>query len=120
MLSRRITALLIGLLTIHLSFLGVDLACADHGLSGPPAHSAAAMATHHATSDEAAVAETESCEIPAQQDCCRAMASCALSVEIDTSAPASDAPFARGSVAATAMRLPLSQTSPPEPPPPRA
>jgi hypothetical protein len=119
MLSRRIAALLIGLLSIHLNFVGVDFTCAGHGSSGSPSHDAA-MPTHHAASHGAAATESESCEIPARQDCCRAMASCAINVEIDTSAPAREVPFARGAVAAATMRLPLSQTSPPEPPPPRA
>ena len=116
MSSRRLAALLIGLLSLPLNFVGVDFTCADHG---QPA-TAAAMPVHHGGGHDASTADAEPCEVPTQPDCCRAMMSCAVSVEIDTSAPSRGVPFARESIATGATRLPLSQTSPPDPPPPRA
>lgn len=120
MLSRRIAALLIGLLSLHLNFVGVDFACADHASGRATAHSVPAAA-HHVTDAHATPAtDAESCEIPTQPDCCRAMASCAVNVALDEDAGSSSMPVARDALTGASSHAPRSLVTPPEPPPPRA
>lgn len=121
MRARRFAAFLIGILSIHLNLVGVDLACADHARRDVATHDAATMQHHAApTSNEAAVADAEPCEIPAQPDCCRAMTSCAVTVVLDVESRSAAVASNRERVVPAAVGLLLSHTTPPDPPPPKA
>ena len=120
MLVRRFAALLIGLLSIHLNFVGVDLTCADHARRDVSNHDAAAMQHHAMPTDDASVADAEPCEIPSQPDCCSAMTSCAVSVALDADTQTDGIASMRERIAPRVAELLLSHLTPPDPPPPKA
>jgi hypothetical protein len=118
---RRLSGFLLAGFMLHLNVERADLACAlhsDHVTPAPAAHAHGAAhdamnAAHHG------VAESESCQTPAQPDCCQALASCSLVLGID------DAPMRVGStqlhsaVRASVESAPLSRLIAPDPPPPK-
>jgi hypothetical protein len=120
MLARRLAGFLIALLSLHLNFVGLDVACADHHQSRVARESMASMQHHESAADGAAVADQEPCEIPTQPDCCRAMTSCTVSVALDASGGASKVASHHAIVVPPSMRVPRSQTAAPDPPPPKA
>jgi hypothetical protein len=122
MTARRLTGLLVGFLMLHLSIVGADLSCAQHGDRG-------AIQRHHASGTHAhmlvaahaeAGATHQPCDVPAQPDCCRAMTSCAItaasaaSVRLDAFPPAHDV------IRPALMRVLRSPITSPDPPPPKA
>ena len=119
-LGRRFAALLIGILSIHLNVVGVDLTCADHARRDVSNHDAAAMQHHAMPTDDASVADAEPCDTPTQPDCCRAMTSCAVTVALEVDTHADGIASSRERIAPSAAELLLSHASPPDPPPPKA
>ena len=124
MLARRLTGVLAGLLTLHLTFVGADVACAQHGIVG-------AVETHqHATENrdhmvavlhgDGVGASDQPCDTPTQPECCRAMTSCAVNATSERSLRLPQRPPVRGVIAPAVMRAPLSQITSPDPPPPKA
>jgi hypothetical protein len=125
MTSRGVLGLLTALLMFHLTLVGSDVVCAEHGTAG--AHQAAAHGGDHeheamtaASANTNDVADHKPCEVPTRPQCCEAFASCSVSL-VATATPQRivTGDFARGILAAAAHRL-ASQAVAPEPPPPRA
>jgi hypothetical protein len=123
MLARRLSGLITGLLMLHLTFVGADLACAEHGDRAPQGHAPATA--HHerhvvAAHVEASVTPDQPCETPTQTECCRAMTSCAVNAAFERGAPLESVPPVRSAIEPAALRAPLSQITSPDPPPPKA
>ena len=108
---------------LHLTFVGADLTCAQHGDRPATSHEhAVAHHEHHiaAAHVETVAAADQPCETPTQPECCHAMTSCGISAAFAGGARASWVPPVRQAIEATVMRLPLSQITSPDPPPPKA
>jgi hypothetical protein len=130
MVPRRLSRIVVALLTLHLTFVGADGACAEHGDRGERLQShahARGMTGGHDHRAVAAVAEAASdaaadqpCETPTQPACCRAMTSCTVTAVSMDAAFASPVPPVRASIASPALTIPLSPVTAPEPPPPKA
>jgi hypothetical protein len=123
MLVRRLSGLLTGLLMLHLSFVGWDLACAQHGDRPASAHNN--MLGHHghhvaAARVESATASDQPCETPTQPACCHAMTSCAINAAFERGTRLASVPPARNVIELAVIRVPLSQITSPDPPPPKA
>jgi hypothetical protein len=118
---RRIASLVTALLTLHLTLVGGDLACARHSAGSAVAEShAMPMASHHEMSTSGAgVSEPgETCPTPSTPVCCRAMTSCGQ--------PMNAARTFGGELSSNSnehgrrpVLPPLSRSTAPEPPPPR-
>ena len=120
----RAAAVVLSLSMLHLNAVRADAACASH----PEAERAAppAATDHHAHHGDASQApasdasDSEDCEAPVARDCCVAVASCGVALEIQLS----DVPAVVGP--ASRLLLPAGLETPsgvdlaPEPPPPRA
>jgi hypothetical protein len=121
-MRRALALLLVGPL-LHLNVVRADTACATH-----PAEAAAAPArepgsdaqAHHQHGAPAPATDEESCEVPAQVECCQALASCGPTLGGDPASADHGLTTDRHGVPATQRTLPLSATAAPEPPPPRA
>ena len=118
------SGILTGLLMLHLTFVGADLTCAQHG--DRPAGSHEHPLAHHEHHVAAAHAETvaaadQPCETPTQPECCHAMTSCAISAAFADGARASSVPPVRQAIRGVRWcACPLSQITSPDPPPPKA
>jgi hypothetical protein len=123
MLARLLSGLITGLLMLHLTFVGADLACAEHGDRAPQGHAPATA--HHerhvvAAHVEASVTPDQPCETPTQTECCRAMTSCAVNAAFERGAPLASVAPVRSAIEPAVLRAPPSQITSPDPPPPKA
>jgi hypothetical protein len=105
----------------HLTLVGPDDVCAEHGRG---AHSAQ-MPGHHAAGDAAidrmSHGESDrSCQTPSSAHCCEAVTSCAVTLAVAERAIAPATPAGRGGVPAAVTSALLSRSLAPEPPPPKA
>jgi hypothetical protein len=130
MFLRRLSGFLVALLMLHLTFVGADGACAEHGDRGERqqghahAHATPGGHGHHDVSLGAEAvgdaATDQPCETPTQPGCCRAMSSCAVNAAFMERAFASPRPPVRASIESAALTIPLSRVTAPDPPPPKA
>ena len=123
MLVRRISGMITALLMLHLTFVGADLACAEHGDRSADEHRG--MMAHHehhttAAHTEGVTATDQPCETPTQPQCCHAMTSCAVGAALERGMGPDSVPPIRDVIESAIMRLPLSQVTSPDPPPPKA
>jgi hypothetical protein len=120
---RRITAVLTGLLLVHLTLVGADLTCAKH--AEDTAHGSQSRASPHA--DHHAPAPPDgpltgdtSCGVPTLPACCQALASCSVSIAEERTADSGDLWHLTAGVLSGAEDTPTSWTLEPDPPPPKA
>jgi hypothetical protein len=104
-----------------------DAACATH-MSDAHAHGASmsmgsgsmgggSMGSMH--EHRGAVQEPQApCDTPVQPNCCQALASCATVFAVGRASAAAHRPE-RAGIAATQLRIPLSELIAPDPPPPK-
>lgn len=132
MLRRRIVAFITGLLVLHLSVVGADLACAqhaqhagDHGGVGPSVdgmHVMNAVTSGNASMDDRSTATGASdmpCKTPVSSDCCRAMTSCGVGY-IAARGTATRVAAVAAVITPASERKPGRTLGAPEPPPPKA
>ena len=127
---RRGCGILLSLLMLHLTVVAADVPCARHnhgdssGFDHQPAdHHAgmrAAMEPVAASAASVAALPDAPCETPAQPQCCRAMASCAVNVGVTGDGPVAGPTPTRAVIRPALMRLPSSNVAAPDPPPPKA
>jgi hypothetical protein len=111
---RRLIALLLAVAMLHLNVERADAACALHHDAPAAGHEG----MQHGA--EAPVDETP-CETPASPDCCAALASCAPVLGLDASSVTiSSAAIVPMTIVAAVIERPLSRSTAPEPPPPKA
>jgi hypothetical protein len=127
MLARRLAAVFMAFLMLHLSVVSSDAACATH-MSDAHAHVASmsmgsgsmgggSMGSMH--EHRGAVQEPQApCDTPVQPNCCQALASCATVFAVGRASAAAHRPE-RAGIAATQLRIPLSELIAPDPPPPK-
>ena len=121
MLTRRLTGLLVAILMLHLTLVGADFSCAQHGDRGTVSHHQATRS--HAGMTAAAVeasATEQPCQTPTQPECCRAMTSCAINATLGVPGDTQDRPVVREAIVSALMRIPRSPITAPDPPPPKA
>lgn len=123
MVARCLSGILTGLLMLHLTFVGADLTCAQHG--NRPARTREHAMGHHdrhiaAAHGETVAAADQPCETPTQPECCHAMTSCAISAAFQGGVHPGSIPPVRQAIEPAVMRVPLSQITSPDPPPPKA
>jgi len=121
---RRVTAIAVWVLLLHLNLVASDLVCSTHHESAngatPSAMQHQVGVTHASQISDVPETGKAPCKVPARTDCCRAMISCAVSVGVAT-ATAQDAPSPRHSAVADApTQRPTSRTRAPDTPPPKA
>jgi hypothetical protein len=123
MAARRVAGIAVALLMMHLTFVGADFACAQHGTTSAVGHEHA-MAHHQAHAIAVHVEDAGSgqppCEIPSQPQCCQALTSCTIAAALDGDSRSTSVPFAHVGIASALMRAPLSRIVAPDPPPPKA
>jgi hypothetical protein len=121
-IARSAVAAALSLALLHLNLARADAACGSH----PAADSAPATVTatvdhhaHHEATVPAPASDDEECDAPQTRDCCAAVASCAIALDVDTreSAVVSDA--TTGAIAPRLVTAPIRVRNAPEPPPPR-
>ncbi|MEP6831756.1 MAG: hypothetical protein ABJB74_00120 [Gemmatimonas sp.] len=140
---RRLTGVVLTLLTLHLNLLGADTACAKHGpangdvtqhtmvmpvTAASHMHGASHEVTHHSmhTTETAAsdvsnmTSEAPPCGLPVQPNCCKALASCSIVFSAGSELDVASIFTAPESIAPSAMTAPPSERAAPEPPPPKA
>jgi hypothetical protein len=80
-----------------------------------------APAGDHEGMDHGAGATTEEtpCDTPLSE-CCRALVSCAPILSFSEARPVADLPIVHVTIAAAVIERPLSRSTAPEPPPPKA
>ena len=120
MYLRRIAALIVAALMMHLNVAAADAACASHDTMvhqahGAPASSMAGMALDAAV--HAAPVEAP-CTTPTQAECCRALAACSLVFARSSGAFAHVAIARMAAMSAMAIAPPGWLVAP-DPPPPR-
>jgi hypothetical protein len=121
MAARRVLGLLTAFLMLHLTLVGADWRCAEHGdqnVAGP-----AAVSSQHASmvaGNSESAATDQPCQTPAQPECCRAMTSCAVNAALRADADVRQVPPTRSVIESALVRTPLSPTASPDPPPPKA
>jgi hypothetical protein len=127
MLARRLAAVFMAFLMLHLSVVSSDAACATH-MSDAHAHGASmsmgsgsmgggSMGSMH--EHRGAVQEPQApCDTPVQPNCCQALASCATVFAVGRASAAAHRPE-RAGIAATQLPIPLSELIAPDPPPPK-
>ena len=110
---RRLAALLLATAVFHLSVARADAACAM------PQHDA--PAADHEGMDHGAGPTTEetSCETPLSE-CCQALVSCAPTLSFSEARLVTDLPTVHMTVVSAVIERPLSRSTAPEPPPPKA
>ena len=122
MFARRLTGALIAMLMLHLTFLGADTTCAEHGSHPANAHQHGSSHGNHVVAPSHTTVNTTNtpCETPTQPECCRAMTSCAVNAASEGTARVAQLPPVHSVIEAAVMRLPRSQVTSPDPPPPKA
>jgi predicted NBD/HSP70 family sugar kinase len=110
---------------LHLNVERADLVCATHH-ERPEAAPAQPEHPHgghhnapHAAGDHAA-SSAESCETPAQPDCCQALVSCSTLLGLDDAGSLSAPAEPHDVTVAALQNRPASRNTAPEPPPPKA
>jgi len=80
-----------------------------------------APAADHEGMDHGAGATTEetSCETPLSE-CCQALVSCAPLLSVSEARPVEDLPIVHATVVSAVIERPVSRSTAPEPPPPKA
>ena len=120
---RRLTCILSGLVLFHLTLVGPDVTCAQHGETG--AHETAPNVSAHVEhgaplpTDAAGHDETD-CEVPSLPACCQALASCGVSIAEAGPAQSRDLSHLAAGVLSGVEGTPASWTVEPDPPPPKA
>lgn len=118
MIARRIAALFVMLLMAHLDIARAYAACARE-----TTHAAdhTKMSHDHASMSSAQMPPApNSSSVPSQAECCRAMASCVMSLALSGDTAMSDLSLERSSIVPSVLGTPASLVFAPEPPPPRA
>ena len=111
---RRLVAPLLAFAMLHLNVARVDATCAMHD------HDAASTSHAGMQHDAGAPAEETACETPASPECCLALASCAPTLGADEESTSVTAAIVHMTIAAAVTERPLSRSTAPEPPPPKA
>ena len=122
---RRLTCILSSLFLLHLTLVGPDLTCGQHGAPGGTHASTPDVSAHaehhHASLPADAVAHDETaCKVPSLPACCQALASCALSIAESGPAESHDLSNLTAGVLSGADGTPTSWTVELDPPPPKA
>jgi hypothetical protein len=131
---RRIVALALSAVMLHLNVERADVACATHvdgAANTEQTHHSVqshhATSAHHTTSahhapaaEHAISADHQQCQIPAQPDCCLALVSCSIVTDMGTESGNSREALFGSRAVAFAQSAPTSRNTAPEPPPPRA
>jgi hypothetical protein len=118
---RRLTAVATWVLLLHINLIASDLVCGQHHeISAAPA----AVTQHHAPvgarTSSVMDGDNEACQVPARADCCRAMASCTVSLALGPSQVDAAPSIMHGAAATVSHDAPLSVAFAPDPPPPKA
>jgi hypothetical protein len=120
-MGKRLAAVVLALSLLRVNALRADVACARHDVANAPvaAHDTASEHRHHGSYATQEPSPDQECETPVQAECCQALASC--SVFLDLGGTALD----QGDQVAEAVpvkltEMPRSRVAAPEPPPPRA
>jgi hypothetical protein len=117
---KRIAALLLAIPLLQLNALRAEIACGRHDAAnhtevvaheGAHANHAPQQGTH---------TQEESSDVPAQSECCQALASCSLAFGMDAVASSTATPKGRDTLIVALTDIPLSRIAPPDPPPPKA
>jgi hypothetical protein len=122
MMVRRLSGFLLAGFILHLNVERADLACAAHADHVTPAPAAHVHGGHHravANAGHGGVTESESCQTPAQPDCCQALASCSLVLGIDDAPQRVSSRESHFVILAGIQTAPLSRLIAPDPPPPK-
>ena len=110
---RRPIALLLALVMLHLTVARADAVCAMH-------HEAPATA-HEGMDHGGAPAEKAPCDAPMSAEYCQTLASCAPVLSLNEALGAIAAPaIVPTTIALAVVERPLSRSTAPEPPPPKA
>jgi hypothetical protein len=112
---RPLVALLLAVAMLHLSVARVDAECAMHDVA--PAGSDHAGMDH---GEGNAPAEETPCDTPSSPDCCQSLASCAPVLSIAEGADVIAPLIVHATISAAVIERPLSRSTAPEPPPPKA
>jgi hypothetical protein len=110
---------------LHLNFVAVDAACAEHaGVPGAGMGTAHQHASMHERGSSAAGIERivklgDACQTPTQAECCHAMASCST-IGVASAVQTSRSLVAAPTLIASATETMLSRAIAPDPPPPKA
>ena len=122
MFVRRLTGFMLAVMMLHLTFVGADVTCAQHGSRAMSAHEhGSARHEHMAAASNVRVSGTEQpCDTPTQPQCCRAMTSCAVNAASERGTRLAQVLPAHDAIEPAVMRTPLSQVTSPDPPPPKA
>jgi hypothetical protein len=117
---RRCFALLTWLFMAHLTFVGGDLACANHPGDTAGMHHATAHHEHAASNPEHAENDEAPCRTPLIPMCCQALQSCTVVVVMVEAGSVHRVSIARASASPSESEIPPSEIIAPDPPPPRA
>lgn len=120
---RRLYGIVVGLLMLHLTFVGADWSCAQHGDAPARGHQHAMMGHHRGEATavhELTSAPEQPCETPTQPGCCRAMTSCAINIAFANGAALGELPPRHAQIGSGVSDVPPSQMAAPDPPPPKA
>src|SRR5262249_22183854 len=123
MFLRRVYGVVLTVLMLHLTLVGADLSCFDHGGLSGARHGDGAGHRHHAMamSTLGSVTSAEQpCQTPAQPQCCRAMTSCTVNGTIVNAARLTRWLGAAGVIVPRLIDVPPSAITSPDPPPPKA
>jgi hypothetical protein len=122
---RPVTALLSGLLLLHLTLVGADLPCAKQGASDATRTSESDLATHqhghHLPPQAPRPGHHDSAQgTPTLPACCQALASCGVSLVESSSTGLPDLMVLAAQARPAARDVPPSWSVAPDPPPPKA
>jgi hypothetical protein len=127
MLARRLAAVFMAFLMLHLSVVSSDAACATHmsdthahgqGMSMKGGNTSGSMNASMQARGGAVQEPQAPCDTPVQPNCCQALASCATVFAVGRASAPRQRPE-RAGVAATELLIPLSELIAPDPPPPK-
>lgn len=121
MTARRLAGFLVAFLMLHLTFVGASVRCAQGSELNVVGHHYANG--HHAgmaTETGAGSTHGQSHRVPAQPECCRAMAACAVTVALREEAQSHRELLRDDAIIANLLSLPRSPITSPDPPPPKA
>jgi hypothetical protein len=123
MTVRRLLGLLTLFVMFHLTLVGPDDVCAEHGQGakesrthGQDGHQMAMAGVEQAASN----VSHNTCETPRSPHCCEAVTSCAVSLAVVERSAAPAISIGRDGIPATPVGALLSRSLAPEPPPPKA
>ena len=119
MIVRHVAAVVLALSLLRVNALRADVACARHEGAGkqPSGQLDAGVHEHHGQASSEEQPE-EDCTTPVQAECCQALTSCSVFLELD--AVALDAGLRGNDAVLTALTgMPHTTVAAPDPPPPR-